>query len=181
MCACVFVCVCACVCACVCMCVCACVCVCVRACACMCVRVCVCACVCVCVRACVCVCVCMCVRVCVCMCVRVCVRACVCTHADVHMSWPWLLPTFNPLSKTYLFTCKNLHILRPLNSTKLLSPFRALSHKEKLEEVLQPRWTEGLPLSSSHRKELLEAGLGPHPPGPHPEAASITSRIQACS
>ena len=29
------------------------------------------------------------------------------------MSWPRLLPTSNHLSKIYLFTCKNLHILRP--------------------------------------------------------------------
>ena len=52
------------------------------------------------------------------------------------MSWPQLLPTFNHLSKICLFTCKNLHILRPLNSSKFLSPFRALFHKEKLVVVL---------------------------------------------
>lgn len=64
------------------------------------------------------------------------VYMCVCAHAHVHMSWPQLLPTFNHLSKMYLLTCKNLHIPRPLNSSKFLSPFRALLHKEKSVVVL---------------------------------------------
>ena len=98
--------------------------------------------------------------VCVCVsCVSVCVCVCVCVHAHIHMSWPQLLPTFNHLSKICLFTCKNLHILRPLNSSKFLSPFRAVFHKQKLVVVLLAVVAGGSSFIIFLREELPEDGI----------------------